>query len=391
MARPLLSTSTRLSNSRVCIGVLAFATAFGASAVGANGCGGTATPAIDPAAPDASAPASGPATSPASDGGSTGAADGSASMGCQAQGPASLREVASMGPANDPCRAWAESVRGRVGRAAVGSFAVWTKRTIAGLPLVVGAMHTLGRGAAAPNGTAAVERLAPPEEEGAIRLMLVPPSGTLTGMERAVAFRFFHTSISANENAHPYARLRPRHDFFVDVMDAQRFATGELNEPLPDSLRHGVPVPLYDPDGLTTTTPTFGSPKAGDMLAYAGFPAAGPLAKDGAVGFGAMLTDEEAVQAIAHLSTAGDDEGTIAYDPEAEMLIAGEGFVGMSGGGVFDGAGRLAGVLVRASIKPGTKYLRAVRLSFIAASMEQARARLSAAESAAVGPFLPSP
>lgn len=389
MPRQILSFSTRLSIGRVCAGVLALA-----MALSATGCAGTATPGIEPAAPDASPAGGDPAASPTHDQGAAGPAgpaDASAPMGCKARGPASLRAVASTGPVNDRCRAWAESVRGRVGRAAVGSFAVWTKRTVSGLPLVVGAMHTLGRGAAAPDRTAAVERLAPPEEEGALRLLLVPPGGSLTSMDRALAFRFFHTSIPANENAPPYARLRPRHDFFVDVTDAQRFAADELNEPLPDSLRHGVPVPLYDPDGLTTTTPAFGSPKAGDMLAYAGFPASGPLAKDGAIGFGAMLTDAEAVQAITLLSTAGDEEGTIAYDPEAELLIAGEGFVGMSGGGVFDGAGRLAGVLVRASTKPGTKYLRAVRLSFIAASMEQARARLSAAKSSAVGPFLPSP
>jgi len=312
-------------------------------------------------------------------------------MGCRARPPADLRLVASTGPVDDPCRRWAERLRGRVGRAAVGSFAVWTRRTASALPLVVGAMHTLGRGGAAPDRTAAVERLAPPEEEGALRLLLAPPSGTQTSMERAVAFRFFHTAIPANENAHPFASLRPRHDFFVDVTDAQRFAEDDANEPLPSSLQHGVPVPLYDPDGLTSSTPTFGTPNAGDVLAYTGFPASGPLANGGAIGFGAMLSDAQAAQAISLVSAAGDEEGSMAYDPEAEMLIAGEGFVGMSGGGVFDGSGRLAGVLVRASSSPGVKFVRAVRLSFIAASMGQARARLSAARSEAVGPFLPIP
>lgn len=365
------------------------------TAPGATACAGAATAGIDRAPSDASPSGAGGSTSSPAPGagkpGATAAADGSAAMGCNARAPASLRLIASTGPADDPCRLWAERVRGRVGRAAVGSFAVWTRRTTSALPLVVGAMHTLGRGAAAPDRTAAAERLAPPEEEGVLRLRLVAPSGTQAPMDRAVAFRFFHTSIPANENAHPYARLRPRHDFFVDVTDAQRFAADESNEPLPSSLRHGVPVPLYDPDGLTSTTPTFGTPKAGDVLAYAGFPASGPLAEEGAIGFGTVLSDAQAAQAITALSAAGDEEGSVAHDPEAEMVIAGEGFVGMSGGGVFDSTGRLAGVLVRASTSPGAKYVRAVRLSFISASMGQARARLSAAMSAAVAPFVPNP
>lgn len=325
---------------------------------------------------DNAGPAGGPATPGAS---------------CPAHAPASLRLVASTGSANDPCRQWAELARGRVGRGQVGSFAVWTKRTPSALPLVVGALHTLGRGAAAPNGTAAAERLGPVEEEGVLRLRVVPASGAVGPMERAVAFRLFRPAVPASENTHPFAALLPRHDFYVDLTDAQRYPADDVNEPFPDSLQRGTPVPLYDPTGLASASPTFGSPKAGDMVAYAGFPASGPLAADGAIGFGAVLSDADATNAITSLAAAGDEEGAIVYAPDVEMVIAGEGMVGMSGGGVFDGSGRLAGVLVRASSKPGVKYLRAVRLSFIAATLAQANARLPNPSAAAVAPYLPSP
>ncbi|NIM45818.1 MAG: hypothetical protein GTN80_08890 [Nitrososphaeria archaeon] len=62
-----------------------------------------------------------------------------------------------------------------------------------------------------------------------------------------------------------------------------------------------------------------------------------------------FLSDTEAEDTIKELSALGDEEGGIAYDPEAEMIIEGHAVVGMSGGGVYDRAGKQVGILVRAS------------------------------------------
>jgi hypothetical protein len=287
--------------------------------------------------------------------------------------------------ANDPCKGWVDSFRGRVGRSGGGSFAVWTKRTPSSLALVIGALHSLGRGAFAPENTAVTQKLAPPNPEaGALRLVIPKADGSFAAPLRAVAFHLFHPAVSANENTATFANLRPRNDFYVDVMDGQRFPTDELAEPLPSALQSG-PVPLYDPSSLTTSAPTFGSPAAGDVVAYAGFPRTGPFAQDGAVGFARVLSDAEATAAISALAAAGDEEGMMPYDKEAEMLLAGEGFVGMSGGGVFDRSGRLVGTLVRASSK-APKYVRAVRTSFIAARIAQAASGVTS-----VASYLPTP
>lgn len=292
---------------------------------------------------------------------------------------------------NDPCHAWVERFRGRVGRAGAGSFAVWTKRTPSGFALVTGAVHSLGSGALGEDGEAASQRLAPPEQEGVLRLALPRGDGALDATERAVAFRFFNPAIPGAEYASPFGKLRPRHDFYVDVMDGQRYAADDLLEPLPNPLTPG-PVPLHDPAELASATPTFGSPAPGAIVAYAGFPRVGALAGAVAVGFGRVLSDDEARATLATLAKAGDEEGVLPYDAEAEMLLEGEGFVGMSGGGVFDREGRLAGVLVRASTAASTKrYVRAVRMSFVAGVIASARDELPVAARSAVDPYLPLP
>lgn len=51
-------------------------------------------------------------------------------------------------------------------------------------------------------------------------------------------------------------------------------------------------------------------------------------------------------QAIEELKAAGDEEGGIAYDPEAELIMEGHAVVGMSGSGLFDEEGRQVGVVI---------------------------------------------
>lgn len=71
------------------------------------------------------------------------------------------------------------------------------------------------------------------------------------------------------------------------------------------------------------------------------------------------------------LRDAGDEEGTLAYDPEVEIFVEGQAVAGMSGGAAFDVEGRLVGILVRASTADlgGPSYVRAVRMTFVTAEL----------------------
>jgi hypothetical protein len=133
-------------------------------------------------------------------------------------------------------------------------------------------------------------------------------------------------------------------------MDGQRYVSDDLAEPLPNPLTLG-PVPVHDPAGLLGATPTYRTPSPGDIVAYAGFPRAGALAGQAVIGFGSILTDAEATAAIGALAAVGDEEGRIAHDHDAEVVIAGEATLGMSGGGVFDEAGRLVATTRVAGIR----------------------------------------
>lgn len=300
--------------------------------------------------------------------------------------PRALGDLAALAAAKgDPCSAWTNRIRGRVGRGSVGSFAVWTKNTSSSLALIVGALHTVGL--AAENVSVPAFVSAPDPEGGILRLYIPPADGSFGALLRAPAFAVFRPAVPAAQNTKTWTYLQPRNDFYVDVMDGQRLEDDGLAEPLPDTLQAG-PVPVFDPDGLLTTSPSFGAPAPGDVVAYAGHPRTGPLAGKAAIGFGRVLSHAEATSAIAALSASNDGEGLIAYDQDAEMLISGEAFVGMSGGGAFDASGRLVGTIVRASTVAvnGTKYVRAVRTSFIASELATA-----SKGKAALAPYLPKP
>jgi hypothetical protein len=149
---------------------------------------------------------------------------------------------------------------------------------------------------------------------------------------------------------------------------------------------------LYDPDDVTLTEPTFAEVGGGDVVLVLGYPQAGPHAGVFAGSVGRVLGEEEAHAAIDMLQDAGDEEGAIAYDPAAEMLLEARASVGMSGGGVFDVAGRQVGVLVRASdVHDGRQIVRAVRMTHIVIAVEKAFNLLDAATQAAVEPFMEQP
>jgi len=243
-----------------------------------------------------------------------------------------------------PCREWVYKLQGRVTKNSHMSASVWSLRTEAGTALIVSAIHTL-------------------------------------------LFILYNPEVPPEQSGNYLRDILPRHDFFVGVIDSQKVVMDPFpGEPAP--LKHEPPV-IFDPSDLTTVAPTAADVTPGDSVLLMGYPRAGELAGVLAASIGRVLNDTEAEATIEELAALGDEEGGIAYDPEAEMVIEGNSVVGMSGGGVYDRAGSLVGILVRASNEyDGKQYVRAVRMTFVVARINSAYEALSDSERADVSPYL---
>ncbi len=287
-----------------------------------------------------------------------------------------------------PCWEWVYKLQGRVTRSGQQSASVWSLRTEAGTALVVSALHTLGQGYLGPGGSLIEERLRDPAEEpGATRIFLVKDKDGSVDRLASVLFILYNPEVPPEQSGNFLRDILPRHDFFVGVIDSQKVVMEPLpGEPAP--LRHEPPV-ILDPSDLTTVAPTYADVNPGDAVVLIGYPQKDNLAGIPAASIGRVLSDPEAGDTIKELAALGDEEGGIAYDPEAEMLIEGHSVVGMSGGGVYDRAGKQVGILVRASNEyDGKQYVRAVRMTFVVARLLSAYEALSDTERAAVSPYL---
>lgn len=281
------------------------------------------------------------------------------------------------------CVAWVESVYGRVARSGSGSASVWTLRTQATTGVLLGARHTLGM-SWSPGDAVAATLTDPNAVEGLLTLQHAQADATVQ-QGLAPVFHMWIPELTVPESA-GLSSLLPRHDYYVAAIDDQLFT--ELKPfPFPDVLQP-MPPTIVDPAGTAGAEPTYATAIAGESALVLGH----PVGADGmAVSLGTVLSDAEAEAAIAALVDAGDEEGSIPYDPEAEMLLRAEAVVGMSGGGVFDVDGRLLGISVRATVEGPQPYVRAVRASFIATTTAQAVASASDDLQAAIAPHLPQP
>jgi hypothetical protein len=287
-----------------------------------------------------------------------------------------------------PCREWVYKLQGRVTKNSGQSASVWSLRTVAGTALIVAALHTLGEGYLGPGGSLIEERLRDPAEQpGATRIFLVKGEDGSVDSLANVLFILYNPEVPSEQSGNYLRDILPRHDFFVGVIDSQKV----VMEPLPGTpapLRHEPPV-IFDPSDLTTVAPTYADANPGDAVILMGYPQVGELAEMLAASIGRVLSDTEAEDVIKELAALGDEEGGITYDPEVEMIIEGHSVVGMSGGGVYDKAGRQVGILVRASDDYGGKqYIRAVRMTYLVASLMSAYEALSSIERAVVSPYL---
>lgn len=276
---------------------------------------------------------------------------------------------AVLGTVDGRCREWADMSIGRAVLGSTGSASVWSRRTEHGTALIVGAVHTLGQGWFGPSDTAVAEALVDPGGQiGIPRLFLVGPDGSGADVLASPWFGLYNPSIAAERNNNLMQDVLPREDFYVAVTDSQKLDVGGL-PPTPDPIVH-APVPLYDPRGTTLAVPTFADPRDGAVVLLLGYP---NDTRELTAGVGRVLGDAEATQAVALLADLGDPEGSVPYDAEVEVLIEGAAAAGMSGGPVVDEDGRLAGVMVRATDDhDGVRYVRAVRMTYVASRLAAA-------------------
>jgi hypothetical protein len=273
-------------------------------------------------------------------------------------------------PLDGSCGRWVEMARGRAVEGSTGSASLWSRRTGHGTALVVGAVHTLGQGWFGPENTAVPSRLVDPgAETGVLRLFLAHRDGSGPDALATPWYRLYNPAIAAERNGNLMQDLLPREDFYVAVADSQKHDVDELPYPVPGPIVLGE-VPVYDPGATTLAAQTFAPAEAGDIVLLLGFPnQTGELSAS----VGRVLSAAEAEQAIADLAAAGDPEGGLSYDADVEIIIQGAAASGMSGGPVVDGEGRLVAVMVRASGEhAGFQYVRAVRMTHIAAELRAA-------------------
>jgi hypothetical protein len=182
----------------------------------------------------------------------------------------------------------------------------------------------------------------------------------------------------------------PRNDLSVYALDSQVFTSFGNGTDISPGPFVDEPLPLEDPAGLSKAAPTWAPAQPGSPVIVLGFPLVSRLEPPFLhTSVGHVLTDDEARTVIAALRTAGDEEGYIQYDAEAEFLFEGEAANGMGGSGVFDQHWRQIGVLVRASRADiGVRYLRAVRMTHVVARLRAMLGSIPREEAMAIRAYL---
>lgn len=282
------------------------------------------------------------------------------------------------------CFQWLDRTHGRVGRTATGSASIWRVTTDSAAVMVVQALHTVPIDNLAPAGQEIFVLLQPPLGQPIVpAVRLIDPAGLHLAPDRHCTNLVFHPGVAADQNAHGFRDILPRSDFIVGLLAMM----DDDDICLSTDVNVNPPI-IHDPDHLAGTSPAFTSPADNGLVLMIGFPRSGPVSGM-AASVGQVLPDDVAAMAIVELHALGDEEGEIDYDPDAEFLVRGRAESGMSGGGVFDQAGRFLGIIVRASdLRDGLQYVRVVRGSWMIEQLRSAFDLLSPAEQEVVAPFL---
>lgn len=276
-------------------------------------------------------------------------------------------------------------VRGSVGRRGPGSKTIWSRKNYYSLGLYISANHV--HNLAGWNSRNAQYFDLSTENLGIFETSQIPPvSGSFVlGSSQIADFPLMHFDISANASN---ATILPAEDFYLGVVDNQRREQGPLVMH-PDFVQTKIPLQLYDPHNRTTANQTWNIPVEGEKAIAIGYPQDKINYPNGAVAYGNILSDIEALDVIRKLKSAGDIEGEIPYNSDVEFLIEAMALAGMSGGGVFNSDGQLLGIMVRASDKENApKIIRVVKTSYIKSKMSTFHNRLSEADKNKITPFI---
>jgi hypothetical protein len=307
--------------------------------------------------------------------------------------PAALAPFEQVLASTGSCRDWLDDIRGRVTvNGITGSAVTFSRRTDDGYALVASATHTLGEGWFGPAETTITPAIGEPEQQGVLRLRVPDPDGAAGLDELSTLYSLFHLGIPSDENRDGLRGIKPRNDVFLGLTDRTRVPDpGDGPFPNPPDRTPGL-VAIHDPDDHSRADLVFGSLNEGELVALAGYPQDTVTFPQGAFAVGQVLSDAAATDAIATLLAAGDEEGSLPYDPDVEALVIGDALSGMSGGGAFLADGTWVGTLVRAS-EPhpafgGLRVVRIVRASYLAVEVAAAFRALDAADQTRLAPFL---
>jgi hypothetical protein len=275
------------------------------------------------------------------------------------------------------CQRWLKAV---IGRAAVsphgGSLALWSNCTARRTGVAVTALHTLHR-------KLSTDELRKPTiwepsaHDGSYATQLADP---VTARARELAnatWLLFTPAVPANQWGANFASIRPRYDFALKVVDGQR-GEPDWEARIDDSgLRPKLPFEMPAQWPAKRTRAQRAEPRPGDTLLVVGFPEQEDGFERAFAAVVQVLDESEVPRALSALRAAGDEEGSVAYDPEAELIASGRAQHGFSGSGAFDQQGNLVGVAVRASqSNRAPNVVRIVRLRFIVAEIERALSEL---------------
>jgi len=291
------------------------------------------------------------------------------------------------------CHIWVDMVQSRGVRVdSGGSASLWSRRTTYGTGLLATAAHVLSPCSALlgeVDGDCPEMLVDPKNSRAAALIRLAQPGGGPPISQLTAHFELYNPFVPEGQFWSP---LGPsRYDLTIYAVDNQTFQVWDTDA-VPEPI-HDEALQLHDPYGVTTAEETWGSAEPGMKVLLLGFPTnENYVPAELAVSVGLVLDDDAAHNAILMLAAAGDEEGLIPYDAEAEFLFEGHASNGMSGGGVYDKDGRQLGIAVRTSfLETGPQYVRAVRMSYVTAKIQAKLENLSPSEQAAIVPYLEQP
>lgn len=257
-------------------------------------------------------------------------------------------------------------VRGSVGTRGPASKTIWSRKNDYGLGLYISANHVYNlSGWRSPNAQF-LDLTA--TNAGIFETSQIPPAnGTVQLGNTLIAdFPFIHFDISPTATN---TTILPAEDFYVGIIDNQRVEQGPFPK-YPGIVQTATPLALYDPANRTRADETWSLPVPGENALAVGYPQDKVNYPNGGVSYGKILSDAEVRKTLLELKAAGDSEGDVPYAADVEFFVNAPAVAGMSGGGVFNAAGQLLGIMVRASNEEkAPPIIRVVKIAYIKSTL----------------------